>query len=125
MFLSQILLGMSEAKRTSCIKSVHMSPGGGEQAKGMSRLSLPWTGVAWAERLKRAAPRRMESKERLRRLPISPASTPEPSDVEEEREDQEEPEEEPIEPAHVDVARFPLFPRAADNARPILDPADL
>ena len=67
-------------------------------------------GVARVERLMRAAPRRTESEERLRRLPISPASTPEPSDVEEENE--EEVDEEPMERAHVDVARLPLFPRA-------------
>ena len=35
------LLGMSKAKRTSCIKSVHMCPGGGEKAERLSRLSLP------------------------------------------------------------------------------------
>ena len=80
-------------------------------------------GVARVERLMRAAPRRMESEERLRRLPISPALSPEPSDVEEES--KEEPVEEPMERAHVDTARFPLFPRTADSAGPILDPADL
>ena len=71
----------------------------------------------------RAAPRRTKSEERLRRLPISPALSLEPSDVEEESEG--EPVEEPMERSHVDVARFPLFPRAADDARPILNPADL
>ena len=80
-------------------------------------------GVARVERLMRAAPRRTESEERLRRLPISPASSPELSDVEEESE--EGPLEEPMERAHVDTARPPLFPRAAYSAGPILDPADL
>ena len=62
-------------------------------------------GVAHVERLMRAAPRRTESEERLRRLPISPALSLEPSDVEEE----EEVVEEPMERAHVDVARLPLL----------------
>ena len=54
---------------------------------------------AWSvERLMRAAPRRTESEERLRRLPISPASSPEPSNVEEESE--EEAVEWPMERAH-------------------------
>ena len=80
-------------------------------------------GVAHVERLMRAAPRRTESKERLRRLPISPVSTPEPSHVEEE--DEEVVNEEPMEWAPVDVARLPLFPRAANEAVPVLDPRDL
>ena len=42
-----------------------------------------------------------------------------------EEESEEEPVEEPMERSHVDVARFPLFPRAADSARPILDQANL
>ena len=37
---SNQLLGMSTAKRTSCIKDVHMCLGGGEKAEGLSRLSL-------------------------------------------------------------------------------------
>ena len=73
----------------------------------------------------RAAPKRSESEEMLRRLPISPASTPELNDEEERSGNQEEPVKEPIDGAPVDVARFPLFPRAADNAGPVLDPADL
>ena len=88
-----------------------------------SSRAMTEAGVARVERLMRTAPGRTESEERLRRLPISPASSPEPSDVEEEIE--EEPVEEPMERSHVDMARFPLFPRAADSARPILDPADL
>ena len=35
------MLTMSGAKRTPGIKSIHMCPGGGEKAEGMSRLSLP------------------------------------------------------------------------------------
>ena len=87
-----------------------------------SSRAMTEAGVARVERLMRAAPRRTESKERLRRLPISPALSPEPSDVEEESE--EEAVEEPMERAHVDVARLPLFPRAANSAGPFLDPAD-
>ena len=79
--------------------------------------------VARVERLMRAAPRRTESKEKLRRLPISPASSPESSDVEEE--DEEEVDKEPMDRAHVDAARLPLFPRPANEAGPVLDPADL
>ena len=71
------------------------------------------------ERLMRAAPRRRGSEERLRRLRISPASSPEPSNVEEESE--EEAIEESMERAHVDIARLPLFPRAVSSAGPILD----
>ena len=78
-------------------------------------------GVAHVERLMRAAPRRTEGEERLRRLPISPASTPEPSDVDEE----EAVDEEPMVRAPVDVARMPLFPSSGNEAGPVLDPRDL
>ena len=36
-----VMLGMSGLKRTPGIKCIHMCPGGGEKAEGMSRLSLP------------------------------------------------------------------------------------
>ena len=35
------LLGMFGVRKTPGIKCIHMCPGGGEKAKGMSRLSLP------------------------------------------------------------------------------------
>ena len=38
---NKVMLGMSGVKRTPGIKCVHMCPGGGEKAEGMSRLSLP------------------------------------------------------------------------------------
>ena len=101
------------------------SPLGEAAARAMTEA-----GVARAERLMRTAPRRTESEERLRRLPISPASTPELSEEEDRLSEpmEVEPRIARVSPTirvPVDASRMPLFPRNENETRPVLDPRDL
>ena len=127
-FLAAVVVYLAWGRILSCLLGLlcpRVMDGLAAPLEESAARAITEAGVARVKRLMRAAPKRLESEEMLRRLPISPASTPEPSDVDGEGEDQEEPVEGPTERAHVDVSRFPLFPRAADIARPNLDLANL